>query len=110
MYRVHDINTSGLGHVDLKYSQANMSAQMLHWQPGMMGVISLEAPSGALLGATQHSLLASAASHYGCFLACPEPFVALSLSEGPKSLGIAVSHTEDATKVENRSFLKEMSR
>lgn len=33
---------------------------MLTWQPGMMGVISLESPSGALLGATQPCLLISA--------------------------------------------------
>lgn len=50
--RVHDTNTSGFGGVGLKYVQADMLGADVELAARDDGVISLEAPSGALLGAT----------------------------------------------------------
>ena len=47
--------------------------QMLHWQLGMLGVISLEAPSGASLCATQlFPCWFQLCFKAGCFLPCPK--------------------------------------
>lgn len=58
--RVHDTNTSGFGGVDLKCLQADMLGADVELAARDDGVISSEAPSGPLLGATQPSLLTSA--------------------------------------------------
>lgn len=96
--------------MDLKYLQANMSGADVE--------LATREDGGDLIGGsiwgfawsnTAFSADCSCLPYLGASSPAQRHFVAFSLSRGTQKLVMAASHTENAKKVKNRSFLKEMS-
>lgn len=94
--------------MDLKYLQADMLGADVELAARNEGVILLEAPSGASLGATACPADFSCALNVAASSPAQRHLVAFSLTTGDtQNPSIAASYAENVRRMENSCFLKD---